>query len=101
MLQCNQELVFPSSDNLVNNLNTSVDYLPMKRLPMLVFRGQLNKCMAEFMNGKLKFGELSRTKRITCTKVKTQGGGKSRERGLVLYGTNRNSFCLNVYFMVF
>ena len=42
---------------------------------MLLLRGQLNKCMAEFMNGKLKFGELSRTKRISCTKVKFRGGG--------------------------
>jgi len=29
---------------------------------------QLNRCMAEFMNGKLKFSELSRLQRITCTK---------------------------------
>jgi len=30
---------------------------------------QLNKCMAEFMNGKLKFSEMSRLQRISCTKV--------------------------------
>jgi len=29
---------------------------------------QLNKCMAEFMNGKLKFSEMSRLQRISCTK---------------------------------
>ena len=33
-------------------------------------RSQLNKCMAEFMNGKLDFANLSRIKRINCTKVK-------------------------------
>ena len=31
-------------------------------------RTQLNKCMAEFMNGKLKFSEMSRLQRISCTK---------------------------------
>jgi len=30
---------------------------------------QLNKCMAEFMNQKLKFTEMSRNQRISCTKV--------------------------------
>jgi len=30
---------------------------------------QLNKCMAEFMNGKLKFSEMSRLQRISCTKI--------------------------------
>merc|ERR1719260_188960 len=29
---------------------------------------QLNKCMAEFMNGNLKFSEMSRLQRISCTK---------------------------------
>ena len=28
----------------------------------------MNKCMAEFMNGKLKFSEMSRLQRISCTK---------------------------------
>ena len=32
-------------------------------------RPQLNKCMAEFMNGKLKFSEMSRLQRISCTKI--------------------------------
>ena len=31
-------------------------------------RTQLSKCMAEFMNGKLKFSEMSRLQRISCTK---------------------------------
>ena len=35
----------------------------------LITRPQLNKCMAEFMNGKLKFSEMSRLQRISCTKV--------------------------------
>ena len=35
---------------------------------VFVFRTQLNKCMAEFMNGKLKFSEMSRLQRISCTK---------------------------------
>jgi hypothetical protein len=30
---------------------------------------QLNKCMAEFMNGRLKFEEMSKSQRIGCTKV--------------------------------
>jgi len=30
---------------------------------------QLNKCMGEFMNGKLKFKEMNRIQRISCTKV--------------------------------
>eukprot|EP00092_Neocalanus_flemingeri_P080997 GFUD01101095.1.p1 GENE.GFUD01101095.1~~GFUD01101095.1.p1 ORF type:complete len:623 (-),score=238.28 GFUD01101095.1:389-2257(-) len=29
---------------------------------------QLSKCMAQFMNGKLKFSEMSRLQRISCTK---------------------------------
>ena len=33
-----------------------------------MLRTQLNKCMAEFMNGKLKFSEMSRLQRISCTK---------------------------------
>lgn len=32
------------------------------------YMSQLNKCMAEFMNGKLKFSEMSRLQRISCTK---------------------------------
>merc|ERR1711915_1095460 len=32
------------------------------------YMAQLNKCMAEFMNGKLKFSEMSRLQRISCTK---------------------------------
>jgi len=33
------------------------------------YMGQLNKCMAEFMNQKLKFSDLTRLQRISCTKV--------------------------------
>jgi hypothetical protein len=33
-----------------------------------LLRTQLNKCMAQFMNGKLKFSEMSRLQRISCTK---------------------------------
>ena len=33
-----------------------------------MIRPQLNKCMAQFMNAKLKFGEMSRLQRISCTK---------------------------------
>jgi len=32
------------------------------------YMSTLNKCMAEFMNGKLKFSEMSRLQRISCTK---------------------------------
>jgi len=32
------------------------------------YMNQLNKCMAEFMNQKLKFADLSRLQRISCTK---------------------------------
>jgi len=32
------------------------------------YMGMLNTCMAEFMNGKLKFTEMSRNDRIRCTK---------------------------------
>jgi len=32
------------------------------------YMGQLNKCMAQFMNRDLKFSEMSRRERITCTK---------------------------------
>ena len=35
---------------------------------MSFLRTKLTKCMAEFMNGKLKFSEMSRLERITCTK---------------------------------
>ena len=35
---------------------------------MSLLRTQLTKCMAEFMNGKLKFSEMSRLERISCTK---------------------------------
>ena len=35
----------------------------------IVRRSQLNKCMAEFMNTKLSFKDMSRLQRITCTKV--------------------------------
>ena len=35
---------------------------------MSFLRTQLTKCMAEFMNGKLKFSEMSRLERISCTK---------------------------------
>jgi len=33
------------------------------------YMSQLNKCMAEFMNGRLKFEEMSKSQRIGCTKV--------------------------------
>jgi len=33
------------------------------------YMSQLNKCMAEFMNGRLKFEEMSKSQRIDCTKV--------------------------------
>jgi len=33
------------------------------------YMSQLNKCMAEFMNGRLKFEEMSKSQRISCTKV--------------------------------
>jgi hypothetical protein len=33
------------------------------------YMSQLNKCMAEFMNGRLKFEEMSKNQRIGCTKV--------------------------------
>jgi hypothetical protein len=33
------------------------------------YMSQLNKCMAEFMNGRLKFEEMSKNQRIACTKV--------------------------------
>jgi len=33
------------------------------------YMSQLNKCMAEFMNTKLSFKDMSRLQRITCTKV--------------------------------
>ena len=39
--------------------------------------------MAEFMNGKLKFGELSRGQRIGCTKVRE---GRRRGRRSLLQG---------------
>jgi len=44
------------------------------------YMSQLNKCMAEFMNGKLKFSEMSRLQRISCTKelrnaMETRMGG--------------------------
>ena len=47
---------------------------------LLSIRSQLNKCMAEFMNGKLKFSEMSRLQRISCTKelrnaMETRMGG--------------------------
>ena len=38
-------------------------------MTMIITRSQLNKCMAEFMNGKLKFEEMSKNQRIACTKV--------------------------------
>ena len=33
-----------------------------------VYMSQLNKCMAQFMNPKTKFSDLSRLQRISCTK---------------------------------
>jgi len=33
------------------------------------YMSQLNKCMAEFMNNRLKFEEMSKSQRISCTKV--------------------------------
>jgi len=33
------------------------------------YMSQLNKCMAEFMNGRLKFEDMSKSQRIGCTKV--------------------------------
>ena len=40
---------------------------------LLCLRSQLNKCMAQFMNTKLKFSDLNRLQRISCTKeLRTQ-----------------------------
>jgi len=46
------------------------------------YMSQLNKCMAEFMNTKLSFKDMSRLQRITCTKV-LRGAMESR-MGLLL-----------------
>ena len=34
----------------------------------IIIRDQLGRCMAEFMNGKLKFSQMSRLQRIGCIK---------------------------------
>jgi len=46
------------------------------------YMAQLNKCMAEFMNGKLKFSEMSRLQRISCTK-ELRNAMESRMGGLL------------------
>jgi hypothetical protein len=38
-------------------------------LYIFVHRSELNKCMAVFMNSKLKFTQMTRVERLSCTKV--------------------------------
>jgi len=47
-----------------------------------MYMSQLNKCMAEFMNSKLKFSEMSRLQRISCTK-ELRNAMESRMGGLL------------------
>ena len=53
-------------------------------------RPGLAKCMAQFMNGRLKFEDMSRIERISCTKVRGGWWLKRHQKGSLLFKMTDN-----------